>query len=58
MTPWQKGAARRACTALLAAQGIRPTADRGHETVEKAGKALESAATSVATHAGLWMRER
>src|SRR5680860_1856321 len=29
-------ATRRACTALLAAQGIRPTADRGHETVEKA----------------------
>src|SRR5664279_1217228 len=28
-------ATRRACTALLAAQGIRPTADRGHETVEK-----------------------
>ena len=29
-------AARRACTALLAEQGMRPTADRGHETVEKA----------------------
>lgn len=29
-------AARRACTALLAEQGLRPTADRGHETVEKA----------------------
>ena len=47
-------AARFACTALLAQQGLRPTSKGGHYAVEQAMRAIIESASKILPHLGFF----